>query len=409
LENELIQRLFRHQFSKIVSVISKYYGLKYIEVAEDIVSDTFLEATETWGTKGVPENPEGWLYTVAKHKAYHVIKRNIIFKDKIIPEIKPEQEIDGAFPELDFSNENIRESTLQMMFAVCNPTISGESQIGLALRILCGFGIDEIADAFLTSKETINKRLFRAKEKLRNENIKMEMPDAREIPARLDNVLHCIYLLFNEGYYSSTQNQMLRQDLCLEALSLGTTLTTHHLTNLPRTNALVALMCYHSSRFMARVTPDNSAIVYANQNRALWDQDLIQKGDYFLERSAHGEEISSYHIEARIASWHSRLEDTEEKWRNILTLYDRLMILNNSPTVLLNRIFAINKVKGPHAALKESEKLESKDGLLYFALLGEIYKTVDIRKAAENYQMAIKLAKTESDRNALLQGLNGLY
>src|SRR5664279_2911587 len=193
LKKNTIKQLFHQEFSKMVAVISKLYGLQHIELAEDIVSETFLLATETWEKKGVPPNPTAWLYTVAKQKTFYFFRRNKILTRKIIPELKSTQERFTEINEINFSTANIKDSQLQMLFAVCNPAITSEAQIGLALRILCGFGIDEIAEAFLSNKETINKRLFRAKEKLRSEKIKMEFPDESEINKRLDNVLHIIY------------------------------------------------------------------------------------------------------------------------------------------------------------------------------------------------------------------------
>ena len=218
---ESLKQLFQQEFSKMVAVISKLYGLQHIEIAEDLVSETFLAAAETWGIKGIPPNPAAWLYTVAKQKTLYYFRRNKILDEKVIPALKVNQTATTEMEELDFSNQNIKDSQLQMLFAVCTPAIASEAQIGLALRILCGFGIDEIAEAFLSNKETINKRLFRAKEKLRTEHIKMEMPPEEEISGRLDNVLHVIYLLFSEGYYSQTQNEILRKDFCLEAMRLA--------------------------------------------------------------------------------------------------------------------------------------------------------------------------------------------
>lgn len=309
-EHTALKHLFQQEFSKMVAVISHLYGLQHIEIAEDIVSETFLQATETWEAKGIPPNPTAWLYAVAKQKTLYHFRRNKIFEQKVMPEITAREERSMETEDFSFSPRQIKDSQLQMLFAVCTPAIASEAQIGLALRILCGFGIDEIAEAFLSNKETINKRLFRAKEKLRTENIKMELPPEHEILNRLDNVLHIIYLLFSEGYYSQTQNQILQKDLCIEALRLGLMLTEYDRTNLPKTNALIALMCFHASRFDARQTNDNTVVLYEAQNEALWDQALINQGQHFLALSAQGEEVSSYHLEARIAYWHCIKEDT---------------------------------------------------------------------------------------------------
>lgn len=404
MEKDFLKHLFQQEFSKMVAVISKLYGLQHIELAEDIVSETFLVATETWESKGVPQNPSAWLYMVAKQKTLQHFRRNKIFDEKIAPEIKnstPQQE---AEPE--FSPEHIRDSQLQMLFAVCNPAIAGEAQIGLALRILCGFGIDEIAEAFLSNKETINKRLFRAKEKLRTENIKMELPPEKEVSARLDNVLHIIYLLFSEGYYSKTQNEILRKDLCLEAMRLALMLTGYEKTNLPKTNALLALMCFHASRFDARQTSDGAQILYEDQDDALWDSELIKQGTYFLNISAEGNEITSYHLEAAIAYHHCIKEDTVEKWEEILQLYNRLLMINYSPAVALNRTYALYKANGREIALAEAVKLRLDDNHFYHLLLAELYTGTDNTKAKQSFEKALTLAKTEAEKQLISEKLN---
>lgn len=408
MEHESLKQLFQQEFSKMVAVISKLFGLEHIEIAEDIVSETFLQATETWEVKGTPKNPTAWLYTVAKQKTLYHFRRKKILDKKIIPALKTIRETTNEIGEIDFSMDNIKDSQLQMLFAICTPAIASEAQIGLALRILCGFGIDEIAEAFLSNKETINKRLFRAKEKLRVEKVKMELPAENEITNRLDNVLHIIYLLFNEGYYSKTQDQILRKDLCLEALRQGLMLTEYERTNLPKTNALMALMCFHASRFSARQTNEDAVVLYEHQNSALWDIGLINQGIHFLNLSAQGSEISSYHLEARIAYWHCMKEDTKEKWEGILQLYNQLLVVNYSPGVALNRTFALYKANGQQAALAEAEKLKLENNHFYFLLLGELYKNIDNKKAKLNFQMAYSLAKTQTEKQVIREKIDGL-
>ncbi len=407
-EHESLKQLFQQEFTRMVAVISKLFGLQHIEVAEDIVSEAFLLASETWGIKGMPDNPAAWLYAVAKQKTLYYFRRNKILEEKVLPQVKAAQQSEEEMDDTIFSEENIKDSQLQMIFAVCNPAIASEAQIGLALRILCGFGIEEIAEAFLSNKETINKRLFRAKEKLRTENVKMEMPPPGEIDKRLDNVLHIIYLLFNEGYYSKTQNEVLRKDFCVEALRLGLMLTDYELTNLPKTNALIALMCFHASRFDARQTKEDGLILYDDQNEALWNLDLIKRGMHFLDLSFRGNEVSSYHIEARIAYWHCIKEDSTEKWKDILHLYDQLLTINYSPGVALNRVFALYKVKGAEAALKEAENLHANSNHFYFMLLGELYTSIDKHKAKENFERAHALAKTQTEKQGILEKIDKL-
>ncbi|SMO84672.1 RNA polymerase sigma factor [Fodinibius sediminis] len=409
-EQQTIQQLFHREFSKMVAVISQRYGLSNIQLAEDVVSETFLKAAERWEVEGRPENPTAWLYVVAKRRALHHFRRKKIFDRKVSPELRLRRQEDRqGTPEPDFSMQNIRDSQLQMLFAVCHPAIASEAQIGLALRTLCGFGIDEITEAFFSSKETINKRLYRARKKLRTENITMEMPPESKIPGRLDRVLHIIYLLFNEGYYSKTQNQTLRKDLCLEALRLGLLLTGHEQTDLPKTNALVALMCFHASRFEARQAARDAIVLYDRQDPSLWNSALIRQGMRFLEHSASGGEVSTYHLEARIASWHCiRDTDSTEKWKHILQLYDQLLKINYSPTVAMNRIYALYKTKGAPAALPEAEKLDLKDNHFYFALLGELHRHIDPRKAGNYFQKAHSLANTQPERQLIQAKIDGL-
>jgi RNA polymerase sigma-70 factor (ECF subfamily) len=399
-QQELIPNLFRTEFRKIVSVLCRYFGFDQIEIAEDIVSDTFLAASETWGVKGVPQNPTAWLYHVAKNKAKNYLHRDSIFENKIIPAL-PNPTSEFHEEEIDLSPQNINDSQLQMMFAICHPAISPEAQIGLSLRILCGFGIEEIADAFLTNKETINKRLFRAKEKLRHEKIKIELPGSFEIEGRLETVLTTIYLLFNEGYYSVSQNKTLRKDLCFEAMRLCHMLVENKDTSKPQVNALLSLMCFQASRFEARQNESGEHILYEDQDTSLWDTDLIRKGEYFLDCSASGNKISKYHLEAAIAYWHTHKKDTKEKWENILQLYNQLLQIEYSPIAALNRTYALSKANGKEEAIIEAEKLKLTDNHFYFTLLGELYTDIDNEKAKQNFQKAISLAKTQTDKQII--------
>ena len=372
----------------------------HIEIAEDITNDTFLLATETWGLKGIPENPTAWLYVVAKNKTKDHLKRHQLFSDKIVAHVKAEHSQSEEI-ELDLSGKNISDSQLQMIFAICNPVIPAEAQIGLALRILCGFGIDEIAEAFLTNKETINKRLFRAKEKLREAKIKIELPEQHEINRRLETVLTTLYLLFNEGYHSTTQNTHLRKELCLESMRLTYLLIENEATNKPQVNALLALMCFHASRFEARINQRGEVILYEEQDKNLWDQELIQKGNYFLIQSAKGETLSKYHLEASIAYWHSTKIENPNKWENILQLYNRLLQLEYSPIAALNRTYALCMVSGKEKAIAEALKLDLKENHFYHSLLGHLYTNKDNTKAIFHYEEALRFVKSTHDRSTI--------
>lgn len=400
----VIPHLFRTEYRKIVSVLCRHFGFREIEVAEDIASETFQAAMQAWGIEGLPPNPAGWLYNTAKNKAKNHLHRESIFRDKIAPELqKTAQQSDSA--DIDLSFQNITDSQLQMMFAVCHPSISHESQICLSLRILCGFGIDEIASAFMTNKEVISKRIFRAKEKLREAKVAIEMPPLPEIEARLEPVLKTVYLLFNEGYYSVNQNNTLRKDLCLEAIRLCTMLIEHPETNKPKVNALLALMCFHASRFDARMNDNGSLILYDDQDSSLWNTDLISKGAYFLKMAGTGNDLSKYHLEAGIAAWHTQQADSPEKWDGILHLYNQLLQREYSPVTALNRTYAVAKVRGKAVAIAEAEKLQMPENHFYFALLGTLYTGLDDQKAMTHWQTALSLAKTESDKEAIRKKL----
>ncbi len=406
-ENELIPNLFRTEYQKMISVLVYLFGIEHVEVAEDIVSDTFLSAAEVWASKGIPDNPTGWLYTVAKNKTRNYIKRNQIFEQKLVTHIKA-GEVAGGEIELDLSVKNIADSQLAMIFIVCNPIISTDSQVALALNLLCGFGFQEIADAFLTNKEVAYKRINRAKEKLKEANIRIGQPTLEQIPGRLENVLKTLYLLFSEGYYSTSQHVVLRKDLCDEAMRLVYLLIENDATNTPEVNALLALMCFHSSRFDARLNDEGGSILYADQDQRLWNQELITAGIHFLNEASKGDMLSKYHCEAGIAYWHTRKNDTPEKWQQILLLYDQLLHLEYSPVAALNRIFALSKIKGKQAAIAEAETLNLSGNIFYYALLGNLYTGVDDMEARKNYTTALKLAISHTDKSILQQHIDDL-
>lgn len=394
--NSLIPHLFKTEYSKLTAVLCKTYGIANIQLAEDIVSETFLLASETWGQKGIPENQTGWLYTVAKNKCKDYFKRDKIFQDKVAPALINTSE-SASKTEPDFSDKNIQDSQLQMLFAVCHPSLPDEAQIGLALRILCGFGIDEIAEAFLSKKDSINKRLYRAKEKLRKAQIRIAFPAESELPDRLENVLRTLYLLFNEGYYSHTQNLKLRKDFCLEAMRLNLLLLQYETTRVPKAYALLALMCFHASRFDARSDQQGEQILYHDQDTLLWDQELVQQGETYMNHAASGDTLSKYHLEAAIAYWHTQ-EDHAEKWEQILQLYNYLLQIEYSPIAALNRTYALSQVKGVKIALAELHKIPLQQNHLYQVLMADFYKEVDRTKSLKHLNLAAQLANTQTEK-----------
>lgn len=404
--NELVPHLFRLEYAKMTAVLCRHFGLRHIEIAEDITSDTFLKASEHWAINGIPENPTAWLYTVAKNKAKDYFKHISIV----------ETHIENHFPcyepdylnEIEFSNQFISDSQLAMIFAVCNPANNSENQIALALQILCGFSVEEIANAFLSKRETIKKRLQRARNNLRNTDFQIKSLTKAEIQSRQGTVLKTLYLLFNEGYFSKSSNQFIRKELCSEAMRLNLLLTENSLTNTAEANALLALMCFQSSRIEARTNENGEVILFDEQDKNLWDTSLIERGNYYLVNATNGKETSKYHLEAAIAYWHTTKKN--DKWKNILKLYNQLVLIEYSPITSLNRVFAMAKVYGNAKAIAEVEKLKPMDVSYYHSLLGYLYEKIEVEKSISHYKLAISLGHSESEKLSLknkIEQLNG--
>jgi RNA polymerase sigma factor (sigma-70 family) len=407
---DLIPELYRNEYGKMVAVLCSRYGIDFLAEAADIVSDTFLSAAEAWGMNGIPANPVAWLYTVARNNALNNLRHQRVFEKRVRGKLARETPIrtEAPEPDIDLTPQHISDSQLRMLFTVCHPSIPAEAQVSLALRVLCGFTIDEIASAYLTTKGNINKRLFRAKEKLREERIGMELPEAAEISTRLDTVLLTLYLLFNEGYYSASPDKVLRKDFCLEAMRLVYLLTEQELTAIPKVYALMALMCFQASRFDARTDPSGELILYEQQDPGRWDQELIARGNQYFVQAFHDGEISRYHLEAAIAWWHTNqtvatdgLGGATEKWENILRLYNNLLIIQYSPMAALNRAYAYFRVYGKEKAIPEAEGLRLDGNLFYHSLLGELYTGIDDGKAKAHLEKALELAGSSPERNVL--------
>ncbi|GAO41883.1 RNA polymerase sigma factor [Flavihumibacter petaseus] len=399
----IVPHLFRSEYKKIIAVLCRNFGWDQLDQAEDIASETFLTAAQVWALKGPPPEPVAWLYTVAKNKARTFLKRQQVYQQKVVPALQHDE---APQTEIDLSADGIRDSQLRMIFAVCHPSLPMESQVALALRILCGFSISEIAMAFMTNTETISKRLYRAREKLRVMQVLPEVPSPEALPDRLEAVLQTIYLLFNEGYYSSCNNQLLQKDICYEAMQLCSQLLEYSVTAVPPAQALMALMCFHASRFDARLAGDD-LVLYGDQDTSRWNQEFIRKGVFFLHHSARGEQLSRYHLEAGIAWWHTRPGDSPEKWQEILQRYTMLLELSYSPLVDLNRIYALAKVSGAKAGITAArEWIAGADYppevlRYYHLLLGTLFLESDTATAAEHLAIATSLAGTGTERSFL--------
>lgn len=409
--NQLVDHLFRHESGKMIAVLSRLLGLQNIEIAQDLVQDTLLQAMSTWGYKSVPDNPSAWLYRVAKNKAIDFLRKEKKFRE-ISPHysylLESEYTLSSTVNNLFLENE-IQDSQLRMMFACCHPSIQEESQIALTLKTLCGLSVNEIAKAFLTTQETIAKRIYRAKEKLKSEKIELEVPQSNELSPRVDAVLKSLYLLFNEGYKSSHPDKLIREDLCEEAMRLCFLLIQHPLTNLPRTKALLALMCFQASRLDTRLDEKNNIILLKYQDRSKWNRSLMSKGFELMEESTEPFEVSAYHLEAAIASQHAAAGSFEQtNWTNIYHLYEMLYQLQPNPVVAMNKAIASSYAVSKQHALKELQQITGlEDHHLYYVSIGEIYFDLENKLEAKKFfEKALKLTSSGYEQQLLMNKIS---
>jgi RNA polymerase sigma-70 factor (ECF subfamily) len=403
--SRLADHLFRHEAGKLISVLTGIFGIDRLQFAEDVVQESLVRALRTWPYIGIPKNPAAWLTQTAKNLALDLIRREKLFRDKQ-PEIiafMEEWASDSAGDSPRFDNE-IRDGRLRLMFACCHPAMSLEDQTALALKTLCAFSPAEIAKAFLTTEAAIAKRLTRAKQKIREEHIPFEIPAGEELSRRLDAVLQTLYLLFNEGYKASSGDHLIREELCQEAIRLASLLAEHPAGNQPRTHALVALMLLNAARLPARTDSEGNILRLKEQDRSTWNHEMIARGMLHLTKSAAGKELSAYHLQAGIAACHCAASDYESTdWPQILSLYDRLMELDDSPVIALNRAVAVSNVHGPRAGIEAVEAIENGSQLnsyyLLYAVLGEFEKQLNnFQAAVDNFRKALQLTELTSEQ-----------
>jgi RNA polymerase sigma factor (sigma-70 family) len=406
----LIDHLFRQEAGRMVAILTRLFGIHNLELAEDVMQDTLHQALKDWSLGAVPDNPSGWLMVVAKRKAINAIRRERLlrsFATDIDALLKSEWTAAYTMDQV-FLEDEIKDSQLRMIFTCCHPALPMEGQVALTLKTLCGFSIPEIAAALLASESTINKRLYRAKEKIRQELIQFTVPSGLSLVPRLDAVLLVIYLLFNEGYNSSGDNPVIRQDLCLEAMRLAMLLIERPVTgDYPPIYALLALLCLHSARFEARIDTNNSLVVLEAQDRNLWNKELITQGIQFLSRSAGGDELTAYHLEAAIAAEHCLAPDFQStNWGKIHEYYSSLEKLKPSSVIKLNLAIVTGKKNGPLAAISLLHELEKHKALdayyLLYASLGEFYQqTGKAAEATAYFRRAHALTKSPAIREVL--------
>src|SRR5882724_660838 len=389
--SQLVEHLFRHESAKMVATLTRIFGIEHLNLAEDVVQEALGRALQTWPYRGIPENPSAWIMRASRNLALDVIRREKVFRGKETEIARLIEAGGSSTPEaVIFSENEIADDRLRMMFVCCHPMIPPEAQVALALKTLCGFSVTEISRAFLTTEAAIAKRLTRAKQKIQETHIPFEIPVGDELARRLESVLQSLYLLFNEGYKASSGDKLVREELCREAIRLTELLAQHRAGNQPKTHALLALMLLNAARTPAREDDQGNLLRLKEQDRTRWDQTMIARGMSRLHESAAGGEISEYHLQAGIAACHATSVD--------------------SPVIALNRAVAVANVDGPEAGLKAVRAIRDREKLgsyyLFYSVIGELEMRLNNREAAaEQFRKAFELAETKSERAFLLKRL----
>lgn len=408
--SELVDHLFRNEYGKMVSYLTQSFGYHFIDDAEDIAQETLLTAYNNWSYKGVPNNPEGWMIRVARNKALNVLKGSKV-KLKFAQKEGENKlvEADNIYPD-----QEIQDSMLRMIVACCNPLISTKSQVTLVLSVLCGFSKKEIANALLDDEETIKKRLYRSKKQLRENNLSIDELEGRDLESRLNTVYSCLYLLFNEGYNSSHHDNLIRKDLCLEAMRLAKLLVQRY-QNESTAKALLALMCFHVARFDGRIDDKGAIVLFKDQDRGIWNRDLIQMGSYYLTGATSKEGLNAYHVEASIAAIHCHASSYDKtNWSFIGQLYHQLYNLKPSPIILLNIAIVESQLNGIDSGIEQISRLiekepQLKNYYLLYATLGEFYsQTGNKDLSVSNFKKAKSLTFSPKEQELLQRKIEAL-
>lgn len=391
---------------RMTSHLTRLLGSSRLDLAEEIAQEAMLRALQTWPYQGVPENPPAWLFRTARNLVLDLVRRERMVERKH-HDLKPDSSIGPE--ELDLEVE-LRDDELRMIFMCCHPEIPRDASVALSLKTVSGFSVREIARAFLTEEPTIAQRLVRAKRYIREHDVTLDLPRGGELKSRLDAVLEALYFVFNEGYAAHEGEDLVRRDLCLEALRLARLIASSSIAG-PRAHALVAMMALQSARLPARVDSLGDLVLLEDQDSALWDGQLIALGFHHFDLSMEGEAVSEYHVQAAIGATHIRGGmDGRVDWPAILGLYDQLLAMSGSPVVALNRAVAVAKVHGPAEALAATNPLAANPALreYYLLLAARGHFLFDLGRrdeAAECFRAALERRCSEPERRLLRRKL----
>ena len=411
----LVDHLFRERSGQMVAWLTRVFGPAHLELAEEVVQDALLKALQQWPYSGVPQNPGGWLFQVARNGALDVVRRRASFQGRAA-DIAAELARTAHLAQADHSTFSgvLRDDELRMVCLCCHPTLPRDARIALSLKTVGGFSVAEIARAFLVPESTVAQRLVRAKRQLRAEGVAFDLPGGSDLATRIDSVLDVVYLLFNEGYAARSGDDLVRVDLCAEALRLARLIASSAETAAPAAHALVALIAFQAARLPARVDAAGEVVLLEHQDRGSWDARLIALGFAHFERSAEGCELTSFHVQAAIAAAHAGAPSFEAtRWDTILELYDQLMALAPSPLVALNRVVAVWKTRGSEAALGDLAQLETESALTGYYLLPAVKGRLLAERGADEaarraFEAALDCPCSEPERRLLQRRLHEL-
>jgi RNA polymerase sigma-70 factor (ECF subfamily) len=409
----LVDHLFRKQAGQMIATLTRHLGPRHLTLAEDAVQDALLTAMQQWPFRGVPENPEAWLFQVARNRALDRLRHGRMASEKEPALVRESAmfESPGAAPLLRHELPPLEDDQLGLLFLACHPSLQPEARVALALKLVGGFGVDEIARAFLAQSSAIAQRLVRAKRALRDAQVSFGMPEPADLPDRLDSVLDTLYLMFNEGYAATSGDQLIRDDVAEEAIRLARMIAMHPSTAAPKAWALLALMLMHAARFPARVDSEGTLFLLREQDRRKWDRSKIAEGMRALDRSSTGDRVTAFHLEAGIAACHAAAASWESTdWAQIVELYDELLALTRSPVVAMNRAVAISRLDGALTGLAALDAIENLAALdrhpLLPAIQAELWREAgDIDRAVERYRAALDLARSAPEQRWLTSRL----
>lgn len=400
--NQKLDHLFRHEYGKLVSMFTNKYSPDLIDTIEDAVQEALFKAAKQWSFQSMPDNPSAWLYRVVNNQMIDYLRkenRSVSYEQAGTND--PVAEERAELPE----EKVIVDDQLRMIFACCHPTMKPSEQLMLSLKLLCGLSVKEIARAFLKHEEATKRAITRAKVKFREEVGELKVPEGGELEERLEAVLQVIYLLFNEGYKATEGSQLMKQELCEEAIRLAFLLTNEPSCDKGELKALISMMLFKAARFPARTDESGNLLTLENQDRSKYDEDHIKWGWQFLHDSSKFSGSSVYQLEAAISCYYTTAETYEKtNWKAILSLYDTLVKLKPVPVVQMSRVLVLSKVKGAELALKEMAGLEEviEGNQSFLALKADLYaETGNWSDARAHLQKAIGQALNIAERRFL--------